>query len=148
MKRQNTLQILFAVVLLAVIAGCETFPSSGPDALVGQWTNSLSTVWTINPDGTFHVATTKPRAQIWGTYTVSGDTLTVQETRQSGKVPKNCRGPGMYKFSRPDANTLAFVLVNDACKPASHGFRTLRNRGIASRSISGHRSNFLGSAPL
>src|SRR6476661_2793473 len=65
MKRQNTLQILFAVVLLAVIAGCETFPSSGPDALVGQWTNSLSTVWTINPDGTFHVATTKPRAQIW-----------------------------------------------------------------------------------
>src|SRR6476661_2793474 len=52
-----------------------------------------------------------------GTYTVSGDTLTVQETRQSGKVPKNCKGPGMYKFSRPDANTLAFVLVNDACKP-------------------------------
>ena len=60
---------------------------------------------------------TKPKAQIWGTYTVSGDTITVQETRRSGAVPKNCKGPGVYKFSRPDANTLAFVLVNDVCKP-------------------------------
>ena len=93
MKRQHTLQILFAVVLLAVIAGCETFPSSGPDALVGQWTNSLGTVWTINPDGTFHVATTKPKAQIWGTYTVSGDTITVQETRRTRSVPEKLQRP-------------------------------------------------------
>ena len=117
MKRQHTLRILFAVVSVAVIAGCETVPSSGPAALAGQWTNSLGTVWTINPDGTFHVAAAKPKAQIWGTYTVSGDTITVQETRRAGAVPKNCRGPGVYKFSRPDANTLAFVLVNDVCKP-------------------------------
>lgn len=117
MKRRHTFRILFALVLVAVMAGCETVPSSGPDALVGQWTNSLGTVWTINPDGTFHVATTKPKAQIWGTYTVSSNTITVQETHQSGKVPKNCKGPGTYKFSRSDANTLAFVLVNDACKP-------------------------------
>jgi len=55
MKRQHTVRILFAVVLVAVIAGCETVPSSGPAALAGQWTNSLGTVWTINPDGTFHV---------------------------------------------------------------------------------------------
>jgi hypothetical protein len=103
-----------------VIAGCETVPSSGPAALVGQWTNSLGAVWTINPDGTFHVAATKPKAQIWGTYTVSGDTMTVQETRQTGAVPKNCKGPGVYKFSRPDANTLAFVLVSDVCKPRIH----------------------------
>jgi hypothetical protein len=116
MKRQHTLRILFAVVLLAVIAGCETLPS-GPAALVGQWTNSLGTVWTINPDGTFHVMSTKPKAQIWGTYTVSGDTMTVRETRQKGAIPKNCRGPGVYKFRRPDANTLAFVLVSDVCKP-------------------------------
>jgi hypothetical protein len=116
MKRQHTLRILFAVVLLAVIAGCETVPS-GPAALVGQWTNSLGAVWTINPDGTFHVMSTKPKAQIWGTYTVSGDTMTVRETRQKGAIPENCRGPGVYKFSRPDANTLAFVLVSDVCKP-------------------------------
>ena len=117
MKRQHILRILFGAVLVAVIAGCETVPTSGPDALVGQWTNSLGTVWTINPDGTFHVATTKPKAQIWGTYTLAGDIITVQETRQSGKVPKNCKGPGTYKVSRPDANSLAFVLVNDVCKP-------------------------------
>jgi len=117
MKRQHILRILFGAALVAVIAGCETVPTSGPDALAGQWTNSLGTVWTINPDGTFHVATTKPKAQIWGTYTLAGDTITVQETRQSGKVPKNCKGPGTYKFSRSDANSLAFVLVNDVCKP-------------------------------
>jgi len=95
---------------------CETVPT-GPAALAGQWTNSFGTVWTINPDGTFHAAVTNPRAQIWGTYTLSGDTITVHETHHKGTVPKNCRGPGVYKFSRPDANTLAFVLVNDVCKP-------------------------------
>jgi hypothetical protein len=116
MKRQHTLRILLAVVSLTVIAGCETVPT-GPAALAGQWTNSLGTVWTINPDGTFHVTATKPKAQIWGTYTVSGNTMTVQETRRKGAVPKSCRGPGVYKFSRPDANTLAFTLVNDVCKP-------------------------------
>jgi len=120
MKGQHTLRILFAVVLVAVIGGCETVPSSGPAALVGQWTNSLGTVWTINADGTFHVIATRPKTQIWGTYTVSGDTMTVQETRRKGSIPKNCRGPGVYKFSRPDANTLAFVLVSDVCKPRIH----------------------------
>src|SRR6476469_580295 len=108
MKRQHLFQILFAVVLVAVIAGCETVPTSGPDALVGQWTNSLGTVWTINPDGTFQVATTKPKAQIWRTHTLSGTTITVQQSRKSGKAPKNCKCPGMYKFSRPAVNTLAF----------------------------------------
>ena len=117
MKRQHYLRILFAVVLVAVLAACETVPSSGPAALAGQWTNSLGTVWTINADGTFHVRSIKPKAQIWGTYTVSGDTITVQETRRKGSIPKSCKGPGVYKFSRPDANTLAFVLVSDVCKP-------------------------------
>ena len=116
MKRQYTLRILFILLLVAVIAGCETVPT-GPAALAGQWTNSLGTVWTINPDGTFHVSSTKPKAQIWGTYTLSGVTMTVQETRRKGAVPKNCKGPAVYKFSRPDANTLAFTLVNDVCKP-------------------------------
>ena len=116
MKRQHTLRTLFAVVLVTVIAGCETVPS-GPDALVGQWSNSLGTVWTINPNGSFSVISAKPKAQIWGTYTVSGDTMTVQETRHKGAVLKNCKGQGVYKFSRPAANTLAFVLVKDACKP-------------------------------
>lgn len=92
MKRQHPLRILFAVVLVAALAGCETVPTSGPPALVGQWTNSFGAVWTINPDGTFHVAATKPRAQIWGTYTVSGDIMTVQETRHKGAGAQKLRG--------------------------------------------------------
>jgi hypothetical protein len=114
MKLQNSLRILFAGILVVLISSCATTPS-GPAALAGTWTNSLGTVWTINADGTFHVTAAKPKAEIWGTYTVSGDTMTAQETRHKGTVPKNCKGPGVYKFSRPDANTLSFVLVNDIC---------------------------------
>src|SRR5437870_12085871 len=110
MKRKPRLRILLAVILVEVIAGCETVPSSGSAALAGQWTNSLGTLWTINPDGTFHVAATKPKAQTWGTYTLSRDTITVLETRRTGSIPKNCKGPGDSTYSRPDANTLAFML--------------------------------------
>jgi hypothetical protein len=117
MKLRHPLQIVFAGVAIALISACETMTTTGPGALAGQWTNSLGTVWTINPDGTFHVMSVKPKAQIWGNYTIAGDTMTVQETRRSGAIPKSCRGPGVYKFSRPDAKTLAFVLVNDVCKP-------------------------------
>ena len=115
-SQQHALRIVFAVAVIALISACATTPS-GPAALVGTWTNSFGTVWTINADGTFHVMTTKPKAEIWGNYTVAGDTMTAQETRHVGSIPKACRGPGSYKFSRPDANTLAFVLVSDKCKP-------------------------------
>jgi hypothetical protein len=116
MKIQSFLRPVSAGALIALITACATTPS-GPAALAGTWTNSFGTVWTINPDGTFHVLATKPKAEIWGNYTVAGDTLTVQETRRAGSTPKSCRGPGVYKFSRPDENTLAFVLVSDKCKP-------------------------------
>jgi hypothetical protein len=117
MKPQHSLRIIFAGALIVLMAACATAPTSGPAALAGTWTNSLGTVWTINADGTFHVMSARPKAEIWGTYTVAGDTITVQETRRVGPIPKNCRGPGAYKFSRPNENTLAFVLVNDVCKP-------------------------------
>ena len=116
MKLQHSLRIIFAGALIVLMSACATTPS-GPAALAGTWTNSFGTVWTINPDGTFHVMAAKPKAEIWGNYTLAGDTITVQETRRAGPMPKSCRGPGVYKFSRPDANTLAFVLVNDKCKP-------------------------------
>ena len=116
MKLQHSVRIIFAGALTALISACATTPS-GPAALSGTWTNSLGTVWTINADGTFHVMATKPKAEIWGNYTVAGDTMTVQETRRAGPIPKNCKGPGVYKFSRPDKNTLSFVLVSDVCKP-------------------------------
>ena len=105
-----------AGILAVFVSSCATTPS-GPAALVGQWTNSLGTVWTINPDGTFHVMAMKTKAEIWGKYTVAGDQITVQEVRHTGAVPKACKSPGVYKFSRPDQNTLACVLVSDKCKP-------------------------------
>jgi hypothetical protein len=117
MKLQHSLRLLFVGALIALIGACETMAPSGPAALAGQWTNSFGTVWTINPDGTFHVMAAKPKAEIWGTYTLSGNTMTIQETRRKGRIPKNCRGPGVYKFSRPNANTLTFVMVSDVCKP-------------------------------
>jgi hypothetical protein len=116
MKLQNPLRIVLAGILVVLVSSCATTPS-GPAALAGTWTNSLGTVWTLNADGTFHVTAIKPKAEIWGNYTVAGDTITVQETRRVGPIPKSCKGPGVYKFSRPDKNTLAFVLVSDKCKP-------------------------------
>src|SRR5213595_4168866 len=116
MKLQPSLRIIVAAALLTLFGACATM-TSGPAALAGTWTNSLGTVWTINADGTFHVMATHPKAEIWGTYTVAGDTITAQETRRSGAIPKSCRGPGVYKFSRPNPNTLTFVLVSDVCKP-------------------------------
>lgn len=116
MKIQSFLRIIFAGALIALFNACTTMAPSGPAALAGTWTNSLGTVWTINADGTFYVVGQKPKRQIWGTCTVAGDTVTVQETRRAGPIPKQCKGPGVYKFHRPDENTLTFALVNDACK--------------------------------
>jgi hypothetical protein len=116
MKLQDSLRLIFAGIVIALLSSCATTPS-GPTALAGTWTNPLGAVWTLNSDGTFHVMAMKPKAEVWGTYTVSGDTVTLQETRHVGSAAKNCKGPGAYKFSRPDANTLSFVLVNDVCKP-------------------------------
>ena len=117
MKPQHSLRIIFAGALLALLGACATTPASGPAALAGTWTNSLGTVWTINADGTFHVMAMTPKAEILGKYTVTADMITIQETRRSTAIPKNCKGPGLYKFSRPNANTLTFVLVSDVCKP-------------------------------
>jgi hypothetical protein len=114
MKLQHSLRIIFACALIALVSACVTTPRSGPAALAGTWTNSLGTVWTMKSDGTFEVDRYHHgKRDIWGTYTVSGDTVTIQGT--GGKVPKPCKGPGVYKFSRPNENTLTFTLVSDTC---------------------------------
>jgi hypothetical protein len=112
MKMQFYPRIIFACSLIAFLGACETTPRSGRAALAGTWTNSLHTVWTIKADGTFDVV--NPKRHIWGNYTVAGDTITIQE--MGGKTAKGCKGPGVYKFSRPNENTLTFALVNDTCK--------------------------------
>jgi hypothetical protein len=117
MKLRQSLRIIFAAALITLISACQTMAPSGPGALTGTWTNSLGTVWTINADGTFHAVATTPKAEIWGKYTVTADMITIQETRRSTAIPKECKGHGLYKFSRRNPNTLTFTLVSDICKP-------------------------------
>jgi hypothetical protein len=114
MKTQFSLRIIFAGILLLLVNGCATSPQTGGGPLVGTWTNSLGTVVTYKADGTFDVVGAK--FHIWGNYTVAApDTVTFQE--MGGTPAKGrCHGPGVYKFSRPSENTLAFTLVNDRCK--------------------------------
>ena len=114
MKIQRSLQMILICAVIALVCACATTPRSGPAALAGTWTNSLGTVWTMKADGTFDVDRNHDgKRDIWGTYTVAGDTVTIQGT--GGKTPKNCKGPGVYKFSRPNENTLSFTFVSDTC---------------------------------
>jgi hypothetical protein len=112
MKTQRFLQTFLVAIVLVLLNACATNPRTGSGALVGTWTNSLGTVWTISADNTFHVASAK--RHIWGNLTVAGDTVTTQEA--GGKTAKGCKGPGVYHFSRSAEDTLAFTLVQDGCK--------------------------------
>ena len=114
MKLQHSLRIIFAGALMVLMTACATAPQSGPAALAGTWTNSIGTVWTLNHDGTFQVDLNKnAQPDVWGHYTVSGDTLTISEVR--GKTPKACKQPASYKFNRM-GDQLHFTLVSDKCK--------------------------------
>ena len=112
MKIQPSFRIIFSAALVALLSACATYAPAGPGALVGTWTNSLGTVWTIKADNSFDVVNAK--RHIWGNLTIAGDTVTIQET--GGNAAKGCHGPGVYKFSRASQNTLAFTLVEDSCK--------------------------------
>jgi len=112
MKTQLSFRIIFTGILVALLSACTTNAPAGRGPLVGTWTNSLGTVWTIKADNTFDVVNSK--RHIWGNITVAGDTVTIQET--GGKAAKGCHRPGVYKFSRARADTLMFTLVKDSCK--------------------------------
>lgn len=115
MKIQRSLQLLVVCFVLMLIDACATYPRTGQAALAGTWTNSLGTVWTCRADGTFDVDLNRDgKRDAWGTVTASGDTATIQ--RVGGINPKGCNGPGVYKFTRPDKDSLEFTLVSDACR--------------------------------
>jgi hypothetical protein len=59
MKTQLSFRIILTGALVGLLSACATYPSSGPAALVGTWTNSLGTVWTIKADNTFDVVVGK-----------------------------------------------------------------------------------------
>jgi hypothetical protein len=113
MRKQ--ISAVLAVTAIALLGGCAMFHRSGEPAVVGTWTNLLGTVWAIKADGTFQVSLGKShRADVWGTYTVTGDTLTIQEAHGS-HTPKSCKSAATYKFNR-DGDTLTFTKVSDKCK--------------------------------
>jgi hypothetical protein len=115
MNLQVSLRLFLAVLGIAILGACATHPPFGASPLAGTWTNSLGTVWTLKADGTFDVDL-KHHGQrdAWGTYTVAGDTVTLM--RVGGINPKGCEGKGVYKFLRPDKDSLRFTLVSDGCK--------------------------------
>jgi hypothetical protein len=112
MKTETSLRIIFTGALVALLSACATHGTAGPEPLVGTWTNSRGTVWTIKADNTFDVVAAK--RHIWGNLTIAGDNVTIQET--GGNAAKGCHSPGVYKFSRTSQNILAFRLVEDSCK--------------------------------
>jgi hypothetical protein len=113
MKKQ--ISIILAVAAVVLLGGCALFQESGQNALVGTWTNPLGTVWALKADGTFQVSLTKShRVDVWGKYTVAGDTMTIQESHGS-HTPRACKGQAIYKFQR-DGDSLTFTKVSDKCK--------------------------------
>ena len=114
MKTERSFTVILSAIFFALLQGCATHPPSGPAALAGTWTNSLDTAWTMRPDGTFDVDLNHDgKRDAWGTYAVAGDMITIHGT--GGKVPKDCHGDGVYKFSR-SADGLQFGLIKDDCK--------------------------------
>lgn len=116
MKSNPSLRTSFAGILILLLSGCALFyPDSGPDALVGTWTNSVGTVWMIKSDGTFDADLNHDgKRDAWGKYSVSGDTITM--IRVGGIKPKHCGGKGIYRFKRTSDDSLQFALVSDACR--------------------------------
>lgn len=116
MKMNRFGRIIFATGLVLFLNSCALFYSeSGPEAVVGTWTNSVGTVWVIKEDGTFEADLNKDnKRDAWGKYTVSGDTMTI--IRTGGIKPKGCGGKGIYRFKRTDFDRLEFTFVSDKCK--------------------------------
>jgi len=112
MNIRPSFRIIFTGALVALLSACATYAPAGPGPLVGTWTNSLGTVWTIKADNSFDVVNAK--RHIWGNLTIAGDSVTIQET--GGNAAKGCHSPGVYKFSRASQSPRAFRLVEDSCK--------------------------------
>lgn len=114
MKKQISFRIVLGLTAIAFLGGCAMFQEKPQNAIIGTWTNSLGTVWAIKADDTFQVALNNSnRVSVWGKYTVTGDTMTIQEVH--GKTPKACKKAATYKFSR-SGDMLMFTKVSDSCK--------------------------------
>src|SRR2546423_10589920 len=111
---QRAWPLLLIGIGCVLVGACATYPRSGSEALVGTWTNAFATVWIINSNGTFEVDLNHDnRRDAWGTYSVTGDAVTIMGT--GGIGPKDCKGRGIYRFTR-GRDSLRFGRVHDNCK--------------------------------
>lgn len=109
---------IFSLLLIAIVCAlgyaCANYQRTGPAAIAGTWTNAFGTVWIVKSDGTFDVDLNgNNRRDVWGTYAVDGDLVTIHGT--GGNVPSDCKGDGVYRFTR-SGDTLRFSRVHDNCK--------------------------------
>ena len=115
MNKQISLRITLAGIVVVLLGSCAMFQAEKA-GIVGTWTNSLGTVWVIKPDGMFEVTMAKStEPDVYGKYTISGESITVEETKMKGPKSKHCKGPASYKFKRSGDN-LTFTKVSDDCK--------------------------------
>jgi hypothetical protein len=113
MKPPRLALVISAIFLL--LGACATHEKSESSTLVGTWTNSIGTVWTIKADGMFDVDLDQDgKRDSWGKWSVKGDTVTF--VRKGGMKPKGCEGKGIYRFSAEGSNGLRFSLVEDDCR--------------------------------
>jgi hypothetical protein len=114
MKIQRGLALCLIGIACVLLFACATYPRFGSEALVGNWTNSFGTIWTIKNNGAFDVDLNHDdNRDAWGNYTVVGDTMTILET--GGTMPAGCKGNGVYRFTR-GRDTLRFTRLHDDCK--------------------------------
>ena len=115
MKIPRSLHSGTVLAFALLVSACAMFhPRTGRDALVGTWSNPLDAIWTIKSDGTFDVDLNhNGQRDVWGKYTVSGDTVTL--LRKGGFITNQCAGRGIYRFNRT-GNTLQFTLISDDCR--------------------------------
>src|SRR5947209_6074214 len=93
------IKLLLAAVFVTSLSSCALLCPSPQKQLAGCWTNALGTTWTIHCDGTFDVALHHHKKRdAWGTYTVTGDVITIRST--GGYMPHGCKGDGVYHFKR------------------------------------------------
>jgi hypothetical protein len=112
--KENSIRLALAGFLLLFLQSCAWWPKSRTNALVGNWTNPVGTVWAIKGDGTFDVDVTRNgQPNAWGKYTVHGSTVVLVVT--GGWRPKGCDQPGTYNFRR-NGDELHFTVVSDACR--------------------------------
>jgi hypothetical protein len=113
MNRSLLRSAVCTMLALFAFGGCTLFPRK-PATIAGSWKNTLGTVWTLSPDGTFTVDINHDgKRDAWGHYAVNGNIITIAGTQ--GRVPKFCDRPGVYSFELK-SDRLNFTPIKDKCR--------------------------------